>query len=80
MYHVDQGMEDRETARLPINLEQFRAHVPPRMRYVAYDGTVPVRALRYADAQPNPVQLPELPGWSVFAVKEIARSTVPGVE
>jgi hypothetical protein len=36
LYHVEYGVNERRLARIPMTMAQFRAEVPPEMRYLAF--------------------------------------------
>ncbi len=71
-YHFELGLEDRVAARMTIEPQEFAAHVPQGMLYVAYSGTPSREALRLLPEFNRRVDLPELPGWVVYG-KGMAR-------
>lgn len=74
LYHFELGICDRIAAGIEIDPENFAAHVPRKMRYVAYKGTVPACALRFLPDFTKVVDFPELPpGWVVLARPGTAR-------
>jgi hypothetical protein len=74
LYQFLHGVEHRELAGWNVSDEQFRAHLPPNLRYVLVSslkaqGSRSEDTLRRLPEFRQEIPVPELPGWTVL-VKE----------
>ena len=70
LYHFEEGVHDRGRSGHEPTAAHYRAHLPPRMRALAWSDTAndtnaPV-ARRLLPEYHQPIALPELPGWHVL--------------
>ena len=70
LYNSEPGLLDLKWAGLMPSKEQFMLHVPPEMKYVAYQKDRPHEvAMELLPEFGRKVHLAELPGWIVYARK-----------
>jgi hypothetical protein len=70
LYNTEPGLLDLKWAGLMPSKEEFMLHVPPNMKYVAYQKDRPHEvAMELLPEFGRTVHLPELPGWIVYARK-----------
>jgi len=70
LYHFEWGVQDRLDANLDPTPQQILAHLPPRIRYVAYYRKAQSSgAMAMFPRARDAPSLDELPGFIVFAVR-----------
>ncbi len=70
LYHCEMGVMERRLTGFAPTEAHFRAHLPERMKIVAFGPSIHEGQMSVLDDLPEfsrEVQVPELPGWTVFA-------------
>jgi len=71
LYHFDYAISDRDASGFPLTPEHFQAHLPSKMRWVAFPPmTQDEYVMKYLPEFSQRGTLPELPGWIVYSRPE----------
>lgn len=71
LYNFDYALYDRDESDGPVTQSHFNQYVPAHMKYVAYSPQAQDQfAMKYLPEFNRKVELPELPGWTVYAKAE----------
>lgn len=79
LYHFEYGVNERQLVGLRMSMEQFRAHIPPGMRYLGFQPRHQSEWTRrdYLTEFTARIEVDELPGWYIYvrADDPLARSS-----
>jgi hypothetical protein len=64
LYHLAEGIHDRERAGYPLSEEHLRSGIPPNMKWIAILPGLP--DVKYFPAYHKPIPVPDLPDWKVL--------------
>ncbi|HEY9610054.1 hypothetical protein, partial [Allocoleopsis sp.] len=67
LYHIAYGLYDMKIAGFNLSNQNFRAYIPPHIKYVAFTEKLVIEdTLRYLPEFSKQVTVDELPGWTVY--------------